>query len=147
LFNELVREAVEAGRLAEAGTLLHKAGHAITFSPAQQKVISQLDNEMARAGVNSPSVKDVKARVGEDVYFALVDLGELRPLSADVVYHQREYDILTQKIIQYLQEHGTINAAQARDLLGTSRKYAIALLEHLDDAQITRRVGDNRELK
>ncbi|GAB4274066.1 MAG: selenocysteine-specific translation elongation factor [Candidatus Promineifilaceae bacterium] len=147
LFNELVRDAVEAGRLAEAGTVLHKADHAITFSPTQQKAIGQLVNEMTQAGVNSPSVKDVKARIGEDVYFALVDLGELRPLSADVVYHQREYNTLTQKIIQYLQEHGTINAAQTRDLLGTSRKYAIALLEHLDDAQVTRRVGDNRELR
>ena len=36
--------------------------------------------------------------------------------------------------------------AEARDLLGTSRKYAIALLEHLDELRITRRNGDLREL-
>jgi len=33
-----------------------------------------------------------------------------------------------------------------RDLLGTSRKYAQALLEHLDEEKITRRVGDERVL-
>jgi selenocysteine-specific elongation factor len=31
-----------------------------------------------------------------------------------------------------------------RDLLDTSRKYAIALLEHLDERRLTRRVGDDR---
>jgi selenocysteine-specific elongation factor len=37
--------------------------------------------------------------------------------------------------------------AQVRDLLDTSRKYAIALLEHLDDIGVTRRVGDERVLR
>jgi len=32
-----------------------------------------------------------------------------------------------------------------RDMLGSSRKYAIALLEHLDREGITRRVGDVRQ--
>jgi acetylornithine deacetylase/succinyl-diaminopimelate desuccinylase-like protein len=46
----------------------------------------------------------------------------------------------------YLRQNGRINAAQLRDLLGTSRKYAISLLEHLDQRKITRRTGDDREL-
>ncbi|HOC09520.1 MAG TPA: SelB C-terminal domain-containing protein, partial [Bacillota bacterium] len=33
-----------------------------------------------------------------------------------------------------------------RDLLGTSRKYAMALLEEMDRERITKRVGDNRVL-
>ena len=45
-----------------------------------------------------------------------------------------------------MRQHGAITAADARDLLGTSRKYAIALLEHLDELRLTRRVGDRREL-
>ncbi len=37
--------------------------------------------------------------------------------------------------------------AQVRDLLGTSRKYAQALLENMDQERITRRVGDERVLR
>jgi len=37
--------------------------------------------------------------------------------------------------------------AEARDLLGTSRKYALALLEFLDQQGITVRRGDERVLK
>ena len=37
--------------------------------------------------------------------------------------------------------------AQVRDLFDTSRKYALALLEYLDTARVTRRVGDARVLR
>ena len=36
--------------------------------------------------------------------------------------------------------------AQVRDVLGTTRKYALSLLEHLDGERVTRRVGDARVL-
>ena len=101
---------------------------------------------MTAGGVNSPSVKDSKTAVGDDVYQALLDLGQLKQVSHDVVYATSIYEQLTGKIVGHLQQHGQINAAQVRDILGTSRKYAIGLLEHLDDIKVTRRVGDNREL-
>jgi selenocysteine-specific elongation factor len=37
-----------------------------------------------------------------------------------------------------------MNLAQFRDHFGTSRKYAQAALEHLDQLKYTRRVGDDR---
>ncbi len=39
---------------------------------------------------------------------------------------------------------GTITLAQIRDLTGTSRKYLVPLMEHLDGKAVTRRVGDRR---
>jgi selenocysteine-specific elongation factor len=38
---------------------------------------------------------------------------------------------------------GTITLARLRDELATSRKYAQALLEHLDAARVTRRLDDD----
>jgi selenocysteine-specific elongation factor len=70
----------------------------------------------------------------------------LRPLNGEVIYAQPEYDRFTEMIVNYLRQNGRINAGQVRDLLQTSRKYAIALLEHLDHIKVTRRVGDDREL-
>ena len=40
-----------------------------------------------------------------------------------------------------------ITLAEVRDLLGTSRKYAQALLEHLDATGMTIRDGDYRRLR
>jgi serine/threonine protein kinase len=40
----------------------------------------------------------------------------------------------------------TATLAQVRDLFNASRKYAQAILEHLDEEGITKRVGDERVL-
>ena len=36
--------------------------------------------------------------------------------------------------------------AAVRDAFNTSRRYAIAILEHLDETRVTRRQGDDRVL-
>jgi selenocysteine-specific elongation factor len=51
------------------------------------------------------------------------------------------------RVRAHLEREGTVTLAQVRDLFGTSRKYAQALLEHLDEQRITRRVGDERVLR
>jgi selenocysteine-specific elongation factor len=41
---------------------------------------------------------------------------------------------------------GSVTVAQLRDRMGASRRPVLALLEHLDAAKVTRRVGDQRVL-
>jgi len=43
-----------------------------------------------------------------------------------------------------LRERGRLTVAEARDLLGTTRKYALPLLARLDSEGVTRRHGDER---
>ncbi|MEK7368475.1 MAG: SelB C-terminal domain-containing protein, partial [Planctomycetota bacterium] len=45
-----------------------------------------------------------------------------------------------------IRERGSITAAEFRDLVGTSRKYVIPLLEYFDRIHLTKRVGDKRVL-
>jgi selenocysteine-specific elongation factor len=54
---------------------------------------------------------------------------------------------MVNRIRAHLQAQGKITVAQVRDLFGTSRKYALGLMEHLDAQGITRRVGDERVLR
>lgn len=146
IFNPLINQMAADGLLIENQTVIYAPNHQVTFSPEQQTKIDALLRRFTKAGINSPSVKEAKAVVGDELYYALIDQGELRPLNQDVVYAAAEYKQITQAIINFLHKNGSINAAQTRDLLQTSRKYAIALLEHLDDIKITRRVDDAREL-
>jgi len=43
-----------------------------------------------------------------------------------------------------LREQGTITVAQARDVLGSSRRYVLAILGRFDADGVTRRRGDER---
>jgi len=147
VFNPLIQAATEANLTVEEGTLLRQPSHQITFSDKQETAVASLLRRMSIAGVASPSVKECKTAVGDDVYFALLDLGKLKQLNNDVVYATPDYKRIVGQIIQFLQKNDEIDAAQTRDLLKTSRKYAIALLEHLDDIKVTKRVGDKRVLR
>jgi selenocysteine-specific elongation factor len=50
------------------------------------------------------------------------------------------------RTVARITEQGKITLAEFRDMFDTSRKYAQALLEHLDERRVTRRVGDERVL-
>jgi selenocysteine-specific elongation factor len=148
LFGALLDHLAAAGMLVVVGdgTAARLPAHTIQFDAQQEAAVARLMERFAAAGVNSPSVKESKAAVGEAVYSALLDLGMLHPLNEEVVYATAGYEVLVERLRDYLRENGRIDAAETRDLLGTTRKYAIALLEHLDDLRVTRRVGDEREL-
>jgi selenocysteine-specific elongation factor len=41
---------------------------------------------------------------------------------------------------------GSLDVGEFKTLFGLTRKLAIPLLEHLDGAKVTRRIGDRREI-
>jgi selenocysteine-specific elongation factor len=49
-----------------------------------------------------------------------------------------------QIVRQGLERHGSLTVSQARDLLGSSRKYVLAILARFDAEGVTRRRGDER---
>jgi selenocysteine-specific elongation factor len=51
------------------------------------------------------------------------------------------------RVRETISKNGQVTAAEVRDLFGTSRKYALALLEHLDAIGVTIRDGDFRRLR
>ncbi|UCG24678.1 MAG: selenocysteine-specific translation elongation factor [Chloroflexota bacterium] len=146
VFNQLLDEMLAVRAVVEDRRLLRLPGHTITFSDAQQRAVDQLMTRLERQGANSLSVKDTRGLIGDDVYIALIDLGQLVQLSEDVVYTTSIYEQIVKQIHDFLLREQRIDVAQLRDLLGTSRKYAIAILEHLDDVHMTRRTGDYRQL-
>jgi selenocysteine-specific elongation factor len=46
-------------------------------------------------------------------------------------------------VVAIVEAEGAVTLARLRDELGTSRKFAQALLEHLDAARVTRRLPDD----
>ncbi len=67
-------------------------------------------------------------------------------VSEDVVFKADKYDEMVDMVKEDLQGNGTLTVADVRDKFDTSRKYALALMEHLDAVGITVREGDSRRL-
>ena len=67
-------------------------------------------------------------------------------VSEGVVFTVAAYREMVDKVAAHIKANRRVSLAEVRDMFQTSRKYAQALLEHMDGEKITRRVGDERVL-
>ena len=84
--------------------------------------------------------------VAPELLALLAEQGRVVRAAQGVVFDAATYERLAGEVTSLLRAQGKVTVAEVRDLLGTSRKYTLALLEHLDDEKVTRRVGDERML-
>ncbi len=147
LFTAAVRRWAADAVLEESGAFVWRPGHAVRFSTQQQAQADRLLAKFAQVPYAPPTIKEAQAEVGEDVYQALVDLGKLVPVSAEVAFRQQDYEQMIALVRAHFDKEPTLSAAQFRDMLNTSRRYVLAFLEHLDAASITVREGDVRKLR
>ena len=143
----LLNAALKQLTLQDGAAWLALPQHSIRFSDAQQAQTRNLLKKFTAAPSSPPSVKECQAEVGEDVLAALVELGELTQVSGEVVFRRSDYEEMTTRIRETITKNGQVSAAEVRDLFGTSRKFAMALLEHLDAIGVTIRDGDFRRLR
>jgi len=146
-FNEIMARAAAEGIIEEENALVRRAGFRVMLSPDQERSALTLLAAFERQPATPPSVADAIASVGSEVFQALLDQGRLVKVSDEVAFAPAAYAQMVAQIREFLAREGSITVAQARDLLQTSRKYALALLEHLDAQRVTRRVGDARVLR
>lgn len=131
----------------ENGAFVALPAHAVRLDAAQQVKVKALMRRFEADPSAPPSVKESQAEVGEEVYNALIEMGELTAVSQEVVFRSKDYAAMTEKVKSSIAQNGQTTLAEVRDLLGTTRKYAQALLEHLDAVGVTVRDGDARRLK
>ncbi len=147
VFQALLAGGLAAGLLKEEGTAISLAEHRIAFRPEQQAKVQALLRRFAERPFAPPSLKECEAEVGQEVLRALLEVGELIAVSPEVVFRKADYDGMVERIRAAIQKRGTITLAEVRDLFGTSRKYAQALLEYLDSIGVTVRQGEARHLR
>jgi len=146
-FNEAMARAAAQGVLVETEAILSLADHQVTLNAEQQQQVAQLLKAFQQHPYSPPSVAESEALVGAEVLAALIEQGKLVRVSDTVLFSAEAYQEMKQAIINHLQHEGRITLAQVRDMFSTSRKYAQALLEHLDRKHITKRIGDERILR
>jgi selenocysteine-specific elongation factor len=146
-FNDVIGRLAAEGLVDDEGAVVRLADHEARLSPKQQADIDRLFKLFAATPYTPPSVVECIAAVGDDVFQWLLDSDRLVRVGEDVVFAPVSYEAMLQRILEHLSTAGSITVAQVRDMFGTSRKYALALMEHLDAKHITRRVGDERVLR
>lgn len=89
-----------------------------------------------------PKVKNYR-----QVVESLVNTGRLVRVEDKILLHVDYYEKALSMAKEYIAQNGQITLAEMRDLMGASRKFAVAVLEYWDRRNITKKVGDARVLK
>jgi selenocysteine-specific elongation factor len=147
VFTVISNKLIADHTISDYSRWLAKPEHEIKFNEADQLKIRELMRKFERNPYATPSVKECENEVGEEILDALIELDEFVTVSQDVLFCKKDYASIVEKIRAMIQSNGEITLAETRDMLNTTRKYAQALLEHLDSIGITIRNGDARKLK
>lgn len=149
LLNALLAHASEAGLVGGSDALVWRAGFAPRLSAAQTAAVARTLAAYAAAPAAPPNPGETLALLDGDtaLFEMLMEQGQLVRLGGDVLFRPQDVEALQAQVRAWLEAEGSITLAQARDVLGTSRKYVQALLEEMDARRMTRREGDLRVLR
>lgn len=134
------------GEAATTGGFIRLPGFVPTFTAAQQQLVERLMRQFKQSPYTPPVYAEAESIVGPEILGSLIEQGRLVKLGDGVLFLRETHEEAVARLVAHLREHGKMTAAEARDVLGTTRKYTLPLLEHMDEQRITRRRGDERVL-
>lgn len=143
VFDQAVAVWVQRNDAKESGAAIALPDHSPTPDDAQIAA-SRAYVEALKRDRFAPAPD---AALSDDLLAYLERTGEIVRVGDGIAFSADAYGEMVERVSSQIRESGSITLAQVRDMFGTSRKYAQALLEHMDDKRITRRVGDERVLR
>lgn len=144
-FNAIIARLLSDRVVNETGAGIRLAEHQVQFTPDQERRIAAALAALHAQPYSPPAPGELG--LDPELLAALLDQGTLVRLNDSVVLPAEIYQEMIERVKQHIQTNGSITVAEVRDIFNTSRKYALALLEHMDEARLTRRVGDERVLR
>jgi selenocysteine-specific elongation factor len=132
--------------IASSGALIRVFNFTPRFNEDQQQRISQLLQRFRENPATPPERSEAEKLLGGELLNALIEQGRLVKVGTSLLFLREAYEEAQAHLVAHLHIHGKITVAEARDVLGGSRKYIVPFLEQMDALHITRRVGDERVL-
>jgi selenocysteine-specific elongation factor len=152
LFDAIVEHLRRSGRIRTAGRGLAVTGEGPKLSASERKLLTELIDIFRRAGIQSPTVDQCRKQAARSpqsvpqlIALAAAD-GDLVEVASDYYLHAEVDQQLKEQLRQQLSEGRGLTLSEIRELLGTTRKYAVPYCEYLDRTGFTRREGDVRFL-
>lgn len=151
IFEPLLQRFVRSGEIVLDRELVRLPSHEIKLTEEQQRWAQRMEQRVKSAGFSPPELDELLSEFPDreqaaDLLTLLVEQGRLVRI-AEFVFHPETIERAKQVARQLCERQGSFTASQFREAANTTRKYAIPLLEFLDQIGVTLRRGDVRVLK
>ena len=137
--------------IKDSGGRISLSDFRIEYTPEQRRIEEELEGIYRKAGLEPPLTEDVISefrdrKTASQILSAMGEDGTLAKLDPKYYIHGNVLKDAVARMTAKLTEDGRITLAEYRDLIGTSRKYAVMILDHTDKVGITKMTGDFRVL-
>lgn len=149
----ILRELVHEGKLRTEAERFALAEFSVHLTKRQSAIREKLLQLYRKAGLETPGLDEVYAGFApnevpdcKQVVESLVTGGALVMLTPQICIHRQVYEDICEKTRAHFARKDELTLAEFRDLLSTSRKYALAVLEYFDKNKMLKKEGDIRRL-
>lgn len=152
-YHRLLERLTADGALEALDGLVRQPGYSpeAALSIVERGIAREIEAEFRQGGLKPPDLDTVlkRDRRRKTLYHFLIELGALVPTTErttnrTVVFHRDAVTEAERRLRAALSGGEGQTVSQLNALLGTTRKFSIPLLEHLDAEGVTRRAGDVR---
>ena len=133
--------------------LLRLATHRVQLGGQEKVLMDKIKQILGIQPLAPPDLKELEKQAGvsrqrlTEVIRLLERDGSVIRVTTDMYFLASSIEQLRATLKNYLTDKGEMTAASFRDLINSSRKYTIPLLEYFDRDGLTIRIGDVRRLK
>ena len=151
LLETLLAALRDEGRITLTRSRVGLTGRQPQLSQNERKLLASLLEIFRQAGIETPTAGECQRQVSKNresvpqLLELAAELGDLVEIAPKVYLHAEVEAKLRGQLAAELEQQG-LTVSQIRELLGTSRKYALPYCEYLDRIGFTRREGDVRVL-
>ncbi|MGD0154134.1 MAG: selenocysteine-specific translation elongation factor [Thermacetogeniaceae bacterium] len=147
LYQALLDKWVLDRKLALTGQTLAWSGFSVQLTPQQQGALEKALSTLQAQPFTPPPLEELRVLLGDPELLQYCLQQEILVKVGEEFYFLKEgVGQAWQVLRSFMQEHGEVTVAEVRNLLGTSRRYCLPLLEYFDQTKKTKRLGDKRKL-
>lgn len=149
IFNYLIDSLINTDKIGLKKGMLFLLSRKPEISSQQKTLIYQILKTLKDNPTNPPNEKTLISQIAgsKEIINFLIQEGKIIKLNDGILLESKNYDIMKNKLIDFLKINSSISIAQVRESLGISRKYIIPLLNKMDEEKITQRKENVRILK
>ena len=143
---------VQDKTIERTGEYWYTHGYKINLDHDQEKVYNLLLKKLNNEKFSSSSLSNLSNYVNQSAELTkkLLEVGEARGeiirLTGTLLFTYQNFDLLKTDVVNFLKLKGSMSVSEFKDMAGTTRKYAVPLLEYFDKNRVTFRDGNTRKL-
>lgn len=145
---ELVNSLLKGKQIVQRGAFLSLSDFNPQLSQSQRKVEQIIRDKFDSSPLTPPTKEELLKQNSEfeTVLYFLLQQNQLVELTEGILFKSEEFEKIKRKVIDLIKQKGKVSVGEVKEYLATTRKYAVPILEKLDQLEITKRVGDYRIL-